>query len=106
MGDALKRLAGPVALGTSTATIYTAPALTQTVVRELRVVNTTGAAITFKLSVGADAAGTRLYSDYSVPANGILKESGMVTVLEAGDIIKGHAASSGLTIQVCGVEST
>ena len=106
MADSLKRLAGPVAMGTSTTTIYTAPALTQASVRELRVVNTTGAGITFKLSVGTDGAGTRLVSDYTVPANGIFKESGMVTVLEAGETLKGHAASSGLTIQVCGVEST
>lgn len=106
MADTQARIVGPVAMGTSTTLLYTAPALTSATVRELRVVNTTGSAITFKLSVGADAAGTRLLSDFSVPANGLYKESGWVTQLAAADTIYGHAASSGLTIQICAVEST
>lgn len=106
MASTIERLVGPTAMATSTTLLYTCPVATVTEVRELRVVNTTGGAITFKLSVGADAAGTRLVGDYSVPANGIYKESGLVTHLDAGDTLYGHAASSGLTIQICGVETT
>lgn len=105
MVDTQKRLVGPVAMGTSTTLLYTVPAVTSAIIREVRVVNTTGSAITFKLSVGADAAGTRLVGDYSVPANGLYKESGWVTQLAAAETLYGHAASSGLTIQICGVES-
>lgn len=105
MAASIKRIVGPAALGTSTTSLYTASG-GGAEVRELRVVNTTAGAITFKLSVGADSAGTRLASDFSVPANGIYKESGMLTQLDSGESLYGHAASSGLTIQMVAVELT
>lgn len=105
MADEGVRLVGPAAMATSSTLLYTC-GVTKTWVRELRVVNTTASPITFKLSVGVDAAGARLVSDAEVPANGIFKESGLVTILDSGGTLYGHAASSGLTIQLCGVEST
>jgi len=105
MADTQERIVGPVVMATSTTLLYTVPAVTSATVRELRVVNTTSGEITFRLSVGTDSAGTRLYSDFPVPAHGLVKESGWVTQLAAGDTLYGHAASSGLTIQVCAVES-
>lgn len=102
--DTAKRLVGPAAFPTTATTFYTAPASTTATMRHIRVVNTTGASITFKLSIGADAAGTRLYSDFPVPANDVYIWSGF-EVLAAAETLRGIAASAGLTITVSGIET-
>lgn len=63
-----KRLYGPVAVATGPATVYTVPALTKTIIRQLHVSNPSASPVTLTLSIGADAAGTRLYSAFSIPA--------------------------------------
>lgn len=106
MADTLKRLAGPAQLTNSAATVYTVPGGTTTVVRDINVANTTGGAVTFTLSVGADAAGTRLYSAVSIPANSTFQRTGSV-VLTAGEVIQAYAsAGTSLTLTINGVEST
>ena len=62
----LKRLAGPAQVSNAAATKYTAPAA-GAIVRHVRVSNPSGSPVTFTLSVGADAAGTRLFDAFSVP---------------------------------------
>jgi hypothetical protein len=105
VANVAKRLAGP-AVGTgSEATLYTVPGSTVTTVQSIRVVNTTSGALTFKMSIGADAAGTRLFSDYPVPANGILKDAGFDVVMVAAETLRWTAAA-GLTVTVNGVETT
>ena len=61
-----KRLVGPVAL--TVATLYTVPASTKTIIRHIHLQNPSGGALTVTLSIGADAAGTRLLAAYSIPA--------------------------------------
>ena len=63
-----KRLVGPAAVATGPTTVYTVPALTKTVIRTVHVSNPSGSPVTLTLSIGADAAGTRLLSSYSIPA--------------------------------------
>lgn len=65
-----KRLYGPAQIATGPTTIYTVPAATRTVIRQIHLSNPSAAAVLFTLSIGADAAGTRLYSSYSIPAAG------------------------------------
>lgn len=104
--DTLKRLAGPVALAASAATVYTAPASTLTVLRGLRVVNETGTAATFTISVGVDGAGKRVWYGQSVGAGDGYDWSGSL-VLAAAEVIQAYAsASAALTITLSGVEST
>jgi len=63
-----KRLYGPALIATGPTTVYTVPALTKTIIRYIHISNPSGAPVTFSLSIGADAAGTRLYQTYSIPA--------------------------------------
>lgn len=105
MANIAKRLAGPSAGTGSEATLYTVPASTVTTVQSIRVVNTTSGALTFKMSIGADVAGTRLFSDYSVPANGVLKDAGFDVVMAATETLRWTAAA-GLTVTVNGIETT
>lgn len=61
-----KRLAGPAQVSNSAADKYTTPAATTTIVRQI-ILNNPGSAATFTLSVGADAAGVRIFDAVSIP---------------------------------------
>lgn len=65
-----KRLYGPALVATGPATVYTVPALTKTIIRQLHLTNSSGSPVTFTASIGADAAGTRLFPAFSIPAAG------------------------------------
>jgi hypothetical protein len=104
MADNLKRLSGPAALSTSAATVYTVPALTQAVIREIRVCNEGALAATFTLSLGTDGAGKRLYYHLSIPVSGSLLSTEQ-TVLAAGEILQAYSdTASSLTLTISGVE--
>jgi len=59
---------GPALIATGPATVITVPAGEKLILRHIHVSNPSGAPVTFSLSIGADAAGTRLWQTYSVPA--------------------------------------
>ncbi len=105
MPDVGRRLAGPVALTTTATTRYTTPAATTAHVTCIQVTNTTGAPIAFTLSIGVDAAGTRLFGAVLVGANDVLSWTGL-HVLAATEILQAYAAATGLTLTVSGIEST
>jgi len=63
-----KRLYGPAQVATGPATVYTVPALTKTIIRHIHVSNPSGSPVTLTISIGADAAGTRILGAYSIPA--------------------------------------
>lgn len=112
MASIRKRLVGPVQLANAVATLYTVPALTKTIIKEIHIQNPAGGvANAFTLSIGADAAGTRIYSAYPLPAP-VALVSGQVFhlpcmfVLDAGEILQGFAATgAALVITVDGEES-
>lgn len=68
MAKVAKRLFGPAQVSNAAATKYTVPASTKAILRHVHVQNPSGSAVTFTCSIGADAAGTRLYDAYSIPA--------------------------------------
>lgn len=104
MALAPKRLAGPVNLTASAATLLTATAAKTTVIRSIRVVNIGAAPQTFRLSIGSDATGTRIIHDFEVPVGDAYKEF-MYEVLAAGETLQGYASVTGyLTITVNGTE--
>lgn len=94
MSDTAKPV-GPTIGVAGAATLYTVPGSTVGILRHMHITNTTGGALTFKLSIGADAAGTRLFSDTSIPANGALDWSGFLPIAAAGTLQ--WNASAGLT---------
>lgn len=68
MGDTNKRLFGPGQITNAAVTKYTVPALTKTLVRHLHAYNQDAAQRTLTVSIGADAAGTRLFDAYPIAA--------------------------------------
>jgi len=100
-----KRLYGPAALTTSAATKYTVPSTTKTIIRHIHVSNTSAAPLTFTLSVGADAAGTRLFDGYSIAAGAVLDWFGYL-VMDAAEILQALGSGTALVLTVFGDELT
>jgi hypothetical protein len=107
-----KRLAGPALVTNAAATKYTVPSATKTIVRQLHVQNPSGSAVTFTVSIGADAAGTRLYDAYSIPAAGPGVTANVLDIfgywiLETTEIIQAFAGTTNiLTLTIFGDELT
>ena len=106
-----KRLAGPAQLSNAAATKYTVPALTKTIVRHIHVQNPSGSPVTFTLSIGADAAATRVFDAFSIPAAAAGVENSVLDhwcyyVIDAGEIIQALAGTNNiLTLTIDGDES-
>lgn len=96
------RLAGPALVSNAAATKYTVPAVTKTIVRHIHVQNPSGSAVTFTLSIGADAAGTRIYDAFSIQPGAELDRF-CYYVLEAAEIIQAFAGTNNiLTLTIDG----
>lgn len=103
MTDTAARIIGPILLTSSSVTLYTVPGATTAILRNIHIANTSGTAATARLSIGADAAGTRLLGDLSIPANSTYDWSGFMPVA-AVETIRGQSGTTNvLTITVSGV---
>lgn len=101
-----KRLSGPALLTNVAATKYTTPAATVTKVQHIHVENPTGGAVTFTMSIGTDAAGTRIYDAYSIGAGQVL-DTFCLYVLTAGEVIQAFAGTTNvMTLTLDGQELT
>lgn len=99
-----KRFAGPAQVSSAAATKYTVPAGRIATIRHIHVSNPTSSAVTFTMSIGADAAGTRIFDAYSIPANSVLDHFG-VYVLSAAELFQAFAGTNNvLTLTVDGEE--
>ncbi len=99
------RLHGPAQVSNAAATKYTVPALTKTIVRHVHVQNPSGAAVTFTMSIGADAAATRIFDAYSIGAGAVLDHF-CYYVLAAAEIIQALSGTNNvLTLTIDGDES-
>lgn len=92
--------AASLAANTNT-TIYTVPASTVATVN-INMVNTTSAAITVRLSIGAasPAAGDYIEYETSIPAYGVLERSGLV--MSAAENLVAIASATGVSVRAFG----
>lgn len=63
-----KRLYGPAQVATGPSTVYTVPAATKAIIRQVHISNPSASPVTLTLSIGADGVTTRLFSTFSIPA--------------------------------------
>ncbi len=99
------RLSGPAQVSNAAATKYTVPALTKTIVRHIHIQNPSGSAVTFTMSIGADAAATRIFDAYTIGANSVLDHF-CYYVLATTEIIQALAGTNNiLTLTIDGDES-
>jgi hypothetical protein len=101
-----KRLAGPLLITNSAVTRYTVPAGTKAIIRNIHIANNAGTAVDVTLSIGADAAGTRILDAVAVAGDGVLDLYGPF-VMDAAEILQSNAsATNQLTLTVSGEEIT
>lgn len=101
-----KRLSGPSQLTNTTATKYTVPALTKTVIRHIHVSNPSGSAVNFTASIGADAAATRIFDAYPIAANTAVDLFGY-WVMDVGEVLAAFGSTTTvLNLTVNGDEIT
>ncbi|MGC4378243.1 hypothetical protein WD019_15145 [Fictibacillus sp. Mic-4] len=94
--------------GTAASTLYTVPANTKSIVKNVVLTNTTGADATITLhfvpSGGTAGAANKVISSYTVSANDTVVID-LSAVLEAGDTIQGlQGTASAVTVYLSGVE--
>ena len=105
-----KQLAQAAVTG-SYATIYTVPSdpPTRTVVKDITVINTSGAAIGIYISfvplAGTAGTANALFYNNSIPANTTMQWCGS-QVMDSGGFISVKASTTGCTITVSGGEGT
>lgn len=112
MPKTAERLYGPALIATGPTTVYTVPALTKTIIRHIHLSNPSGSPVTFTLSIGADAAATRLWQTYSIPAAAAgvtdsVREIYMYLIMDAAEILTLSAGTNNvLNITINGDEIT
>lgn len=94
-------LYGPAAAALAAATIYTVPASSVAVVQHIHVTNPTTSTVTFTLSIGADAAATRIYDAIAIPSGGQI-DVFTKYVLSAAQILQAFASSTAVVIRIDG----
>ncbi len=100
-----KRLHGPAQVSNAAATKYTVPSVTKTIVRHIHIQNPTAGSVTFTMSIGADAAGTRLFDAYSIGSVSVIDHF-CYYVLEATEIIQAFSGTNNvLVLTIDGEES-
>ena len=99
---------GQAAITTSYATVYTAPTGTRTYVKDMDIVNTTGATIGIYVSLvpsgGTAGTSNALFYNTPLPLNTIVQWAGS-QILNEGDTIQVKASAVGCTITVSGGEA-
>lgn len=93
-------------LPTSATDLFTVPTGSTYIVRSIIVVNETGAAINFTMSIGNDGTGTRFLNSMSVqPAQDPFEWTGFL-VLNDGEKMQGFASATGLVATIAAVQDT
>lgn len=101
-----KRMAGPALVSNAAATKYTVPAVTTAVVRHVHISNPTASPVDFTLSIGTDAAATRLFDGFPIAADSVY-EHFCYHVAAAAEVIQALAGTNNvITLTISGDEYT
>lgn len=97
MSSTPTRFSGPQQLSNAAATIYTTPAASIAEVTCIHVSNPSGSTVGLTMSIGADAAGVRIYDDFPIGAN-TAQDLFCEHPLVAGEIIQAFADTAGVLV--------
>ena len=103
----LSRLAGPANAGSGTSTVLTVSSGIPHIytLKSIRVVNNTGAAITFKMGIGG-VADANLISPAILLGAGELYQDDCFFVLAGTDTLQINTTATGLAVTVCGLDQS
>lgn len=110
MAFAEKRLVQSRPAAQTNTTVYTVPALTVAIVKNILLCNTTAAPITirtFAVPVGQSAGeSTAIFYDYEVPANFTFSKNLYLVLGTPGDFLVVYVSAVGVTFTISGAEVT
>src|SRR5690242_5358069 len=97
------RFHGPAQVSNAASTKYTVAASEKIIIRHIHIQNPSGSPVTFTLSVGTDAAATRLFDAFSIPAAAAGVTSNVVDwygyyVADAAEIIQALAGTNNILV--------
>lgn len=99
---------GQAAITTGVTTLYTVPASTRAIVKNLDIVNTSAGALTYRVflvpSAGTAGTANALFYDFPIDAKENIQWTG-TQILNAGDTIQIQASGTGITITASGAEA-
>lgn len=99
------RFHGPALVSNAAATKLTVAAAELNIIRHIHVSNPTAGAVTFTMSIGADAAATRIFDAHSIAANSEFDHFGLY-VLVAAEIVQALSGTNNvLTLTIDGERS-
>ena len=105
MAETYKKLAQTL-VDSSNETLYTVPANTTTIIRSMRLVNTTGTAATVKLFHDGTATANMILPFVTIAANGWAEFDGTI-IMEAADTLIGISGTQNvINMTVYGLELT
>lgn len=99
------RFAGPALLTTTAATQFTTSANEQAIIRHIHVSNPTAGAVDLTMSIGADAAATRIFDGYSIAADSVFDHYCLYVLAETEVMQALAGTASALTITIDGDRS-
>jgi len=104
MGDSDKRLYGPALLTNAAADTYVTPASTQAKLKHFHFFNEDAVSRTITVSIGVDAAGTRLFMSFPIASKSPY-DWYPYAILQAAEKIQAYAdAASQVTMTIFGTE--
>jgi len=99
------RLHGPAQVSNAAATKFTVASSELNIINHIHVQNPSGATVTFTASIGADAAGTRIFDAYPIGAGQVLDHYCNYTLV-AAEIFQAFAGTNNiLTLTINGERS-
>lgn len=94
-----RRIIGPRHLPASAETLYTVPSGRRCTLQNIWASNPSGSPVDISLSIGTDAAATRIFDDHPVLGDNVLyRRRGADYVLEAGEVIQGFADTASTVV--------
>lgn len=105
MARYLASLYGPAQVATGPTTVYTVPAARSALMRHIHLSNPSGSAVTFTMSIGADAAGTRIFGALSIAANTVADYWGM-WFMPTGTVVTVSAGTNNILVLTINGEET
>lgn len=107
IADVQKRLYGPAQPGATSTTLYTVPAAKKTTLEYIHAINTTGAAQTVTIAIGASiTAALSILSAYSIPATGIFTLPCEISLVAAETVLGLQSSATAITVTLNGTETS
>jgi len=110
MANTFKRLGSSRPTDTSNTTVYTTPTSTTTIIKSIRICNTTDTSVTARIflvpSGGTADETTAIYWEFDIPPYSTLSDDGSHVLEAAGTFQVRTATASALNFTISGLEIT